>query len=175
MSALVEAHYKQAYNLAYHLSGNYDEASDIAQEAFIRVLNSLGNFRGDANFSTWLYRIVTNVFLDERKKQKVRAHSSLEEYLELEDNTVTRQIEDPSPGPEQMVEQSERNTVVGDAVRSLPEIQRAMIAMYHFQSLSYEEIAEVLNLPIGTVKSRLNRARLALKNKLEPVRELLGA
>jgi RNA polymerase sigma-70 factor (ECF subfamily) len=175
MNHLVEAHYKQAYNLAYHLSGNYDEANDIAQEAFIRVFNSLTSFRGDAGFSTWLYRIVTNVFLDERKKQKVRAHSSLEEYLELEDNTVTRQIEDPSPGPEQLVEQSERNSVVGDAVRSLPEIQRAMIAMYHFQSLSYEEIAEVLNLPIGTVKSRLNRARLALKNKLEPVRELLGA
>lgn len=175
MNSLVEAHYKQAYNLAYHLSGNYDEASDIAQEAFVRVYHSLANFRGDANFSTWLYRIVTNVFLDERKKQKVRAHSSLEEYLELEDNTVTRQIEDPSPGPEHLVEQGERNTVVGDAVRSLPEIQRAMIAMYHFQSLSYEEIAEVLNLPIGTVKSRLNRARLALKNKLEPVRELLGA
>jgi RNA polymerase sigma-70 factor, ECF subfamily len=175
MNSLVERHYKQAYNLAYHLSGNYDEASDIAQEAFIRVFHSLANFRGDANFSTWLYRIVTNVFLDERKKQKVRAHSSLEEYLELEDNTVTRQIEDPAPGPEQLVEQSERNTVVGDAVRALPEIQRAMIAMYHFQSLSYEEIAEILNLPIGTVKSRLNRARLALKNKLEPVRELLGA
>ena len=65
--------------------------------------------------------------------------------------------------------------MVGAAVRALPEIQRAMIAMYHFQSLSYEEIAAVLNLPIGTVKSRLNRARLALKNKLEPVRELLGA
>jgi RNA polymerase sigma-70 factor (ECF subfamily) len=175
MNGLVEAHYKQAYNLAYHLSGNYDEANDIAQEAFIRVFNSLTHFRGEANFSTWLYRIVTNVFLDERKKQKVRAHSSLEEYLELEDNTVTRQIEDPSPGHEQLVEQSERNTVVGDAVRALPEIQRSMIAMYHFQSLSYEEIAEVLNLPIGTVKSRLNRARLALKNKLEPVRELLGA
>ena len=73
------------------------------------------------------------------------------------------------------MEQSERNAVVGDAVRSLPEIQRSMIAMYHFQSLSYEEIAAILNLPIGTVKSRLNRARLALKNKLEPVRELLGA
>jgi len=130
MNSLVEAHYKQAYNLAYHLSGNYDEASDIAQEAFIRVFNSLAHFRGDANFSTWLYRIVTNVFLDERKKQKVRAHSSLEEYLELEDNTVTRQIEDPSPGPEHLVEQSERNTGVGDAVRALPEIQRAMIAMY---------------------------------------------
>ena len=172
---LVQRYYKSVYNLAYRLCGNPDDASDIVQESFVRVYHALPNFRGDANFSTWLYRIVTNVFLDERKKQKVRAHSSLEEYLELEDNTVTRQIEDPSPGPEALVEQSERNTVVGDAVRALPEIQRSMIAMYHFQSLSYEEIAEVLNLPIGTVKSRLNRARLALKNKLEPVRELLGA
>ena len=122
MNGLVEAHYKQAYNLAYHLSGNYDEASDIAQEAFIRVFNSLTHFRGDANFSTWLYRIVTNVFLDERKKQKVRAHSSLEEYLELEDNTVTRQIEDPSPG--NGAEQSKHRRI---DQRPMPEISLVLM------------------------------------------------
>jgi RNA polymerase sigma-70 factor (ECF subfamily) len=175
MNQLILAYHKHVFNLAFRLTNNYDDAQDVAQEAFIRVFNSIGSFRGDANFSTWLYRIVTNVFLDERKKQRVREHSSLDEYLDLEDSSVARQIEDPSPGPEDAVEQRERNELVGAAVRDLPENQRVMIALYHFQSRSYEEIAEIMNLPIGTVKSRLNRARLALKEKLAGSRELLGA
>jgi RNA polymerase sigma-70 factor (ECF subfamily) len=175
MNQLVLVYQKHVFNLAFRLSGNYDDAQDIAQEAFIRVFNSIGSFRGDANFSTWIYRIVTNVFLDERKKQRVRDHGSLDEYLELEDSSVTRQIEDPSPGPEAAIEQRERHEVVGEAVLQLPENQRVMIALYHFQGRSYEEIADIMNLPIGTVKSRLNRARLALKEKLTGARELLGA
>jgi RNA polymerase sigma-70 factor (ECF subfamily) len=175
MNELIQAYQKHVFNLAFRLSGNYDDAQDIAQEAFIRVFNSINSFRGEANFSTWIYRIVTNVFLDERKKQRVRDHGSLDEYLELEDSSVARQIEDPSPGPEASVEQRERNEVVGQAVLALPENQRVMIALYHFQGRSYEEIADVMQLPIGTVKSRLNRARLALKEKLGAARELLGA
>jgi RNA polymerase sigma-70 factor (ECF subfamily) len=175
MSQLIDRYQKHVYNLAYRLCGNYDDASDIAQEAFLRVFHSLANFRGESNFSTWLYRIVTNVFLDERKKQRVRSHNSLEEYLELEDSTVARQIEDPSPGPEEAMAAKERSDLIGAAVLSLPETQRVMIALYHFQERSYEEIAEIMEMPIGTVKSRLNRARLALRNKLDSVRELLGA
>jgi RNA polymerase sigma-70 factor, ECF subfamily len=175
MNELIQAYQKHVFNLAFRLSGNYDDAQDIAQEAFIRVFNSIHSFRGEANFSTWIYRIVTNVFLDERKKQRVRDHGSLDEYLELEDSSVARQIEDPSPGPEASVEQRERNEVVGQAVLALPENQRVMIALYHFQGRSYEEIADIMQLPIGTVKSRLNRARLALKDKLGAARELLGA
>lgn len=175
MNELIQAYQKHVFNLAFRLSGNYDDAQDIAQEAFIRVFNSINSFRGEANFSTWIYRIVTNVFLDERKKQRVRDHGSLDEYLELEDSSVARQIEDPSPGPEASVEQRERNEVVGQAVLALPENQRVMIALYHFQGRSYEEIADIMQLPIGTVKSRLNRARLALKEKLGAARELLGA
>src|SRR5436190_13773684 len=83
LDLLVQRYYKSVYNLAYRLCGNPDDASDIVQESFVRVYHALPNFRGDANFSTWLYRIVTNVFLDERKKQKVRAHSSLEELVDL--------------------------------------------------------------------------------------------
>lgn len=175
MDQLIQAYQKHVFNLAYRLSGNYDDAQDIAQEAFIRVFNSITTFRGDANFTTWIYRIVTNVYLDERKKQRVREHGSLDEYLELEDSSVTRQIEDPSPGPEDAVEQRERHELVGQAVLQLPENQRVMIALYHFQGRSYEEIAAMMQLPIGTVKSRLNRARLALKEKLGAARELLGA
>jgi RNA polymerase sigma-70 factor, ECF subfamily len=175
MGHLINRYQKHVYNLAYRLCGHYDDANDISQEAFLRVFHSLNHFRGEANFSTWLYRIVTNVFLDERKKQRVRSHNSLEEYMELEDSTVARQIEDPSPGPEEAITARERSDVIGSAVLSLPETQRVMIVLYHFQERSYEEIAEIMNMPIGTVKSRLNRARLALRNKLDSVRELLGA
>jgi len=169
--ALVRMHEKRVYNLAYRLSGNYDEAGDITVEAFLRVYQAINNFRGDANFSTWLYRIVTNVYLDRRKRQKNRQTLSLEEYVELEESQVTRQIEDPSPGPEELVEAQQRQELLQKAIESLPEYQRAMIVLYHVDGLSYEEIAEVLSLPIGTVKSRLNRARLALREKLEPIRE----
>lgn len=173
LETLVQRHYRSVFNLAFRLCGNYDDAQDIVHEAFIRVHNALPNFRGEANFTTWLYRIVKNVFLDERKKQRIRSHSSLEEMVELEDNTVARQIEDPRPGPEWEVERSDRSEIIQRAVMSLPEAQRIMIGLYHFQHRSYEEIAEIMGLPIGTVKSRLNRARLALKNKLNSSRELL--
>jgi RNA polymerase sigma-70 factor, ECF subfamily len=170
---LVRRHYRNVFNPASRLAHNYDDAQDIVTEAFIRVHNALPSFRGDANFTTWLYRIVKNVFLDERKKRRVRSHSSLEEMVDLEDSSVARQVEDPRPGPECAAERQERADVVQRAVMSLPETQRLMIGLYHFQHLSYEEIAEIIDLPIGTVKSRLNRARLALKNKLSASRELL--
>lgn len=175
MDALVRRHYRSVYNLALRLSNNYDDAQDIVSEAFIRVHNALPSFRGDANFTTWLYRIVKNVFLDERKKQRIRSHSSLEEMVELEDNSVARQVEDPRPLPEMVVERTEQAALVQAAVMTLPKNQRVMIALYHFQHLAYEEIAEIMGLPIGTVKSRLNRARLALKEKLVGNRELLGS
>ena len=90
---------KRVYNLSYRLSGNYDEANDISVDAFLRVYQAIKLFRGDANFSTWLYRIVTNVYLDRRKRQRNKQHLSLEEYIELEENSVARQVEDPNPGP----------------------------------------------------------------------------
>ncbi|HLK56113.1 MAG TPA: sigma-70 family RNA polymerase sigma factor [Chthonomonadaceae bacterium] len=171
---LVRAYEKRVYNLAYRLSGHYDEANDISVDAFMRVFQALKLFRGDANFSTWLFRIVTNVYLDRRKRTRNKQHLSLEEYIELEENSVARQIEDPSPTPGEAAEQRERHDVLQSAIASLPDYQRAMIVLYHTEGLSYEEIAGVMELPIGTVKSRLNRARLVLREKLEPQKELFG-
>ena len=173
MEELVQRHYRNVFNLAFRLSGNYDDAQDIVSEVFIRVHNALPSFRGDAHFTTWLHRIVKNVFLDDRKKQRVRNHASLEEMVDLEDSSVSRQVEDPTPGPEWLVERQERSDLVQRAVLALPENQRLMIVLYHFRQRSYEEIAEIMGLPIGTVKSRLNRARQALGNKLGGARELL--
>lgn len=174
MDQLLQGHFRSAYNLAFRLTGNYDDAQDVLAEAFLRVYNALPRFRGDAHFSTWLYRIVMNVFLDERKKQRLRRHESLEAMIQLADSQVERQIEDESPGPMETLERGEEAEIVQRAVLTLPESQRLMIALYHFQNQTYEEIAAITSLPIGTVKSRLNRARLALRGKLHEQRELLG-
>ena len=169
---LIQGYEKRVYNLAYRLSGHYDEANDISVDAFIRVFQALKLFRGDSNFSTWLFRIVTNVYLDRRKRSRNKQHLSLEEYIELEENSVARQVEDPSPTPALLAEAHERRDMLQTAIDTLPDYQRAMIVLYHTEGLSYEEIAEVLALPIGTVKSRLNRARLTLREKLTPLKEL---
>ncbi len=169
---LIRSYEKRVYNLAYRLSGSYDEANDISIDAFLRVFQAVRLFRGDANFSTWLFRIVTNVYLDRRKRTRNKQHLSLEEYIELEENSVSRQIEDTAPTPDLVVEGHERQELLQKAIALLPDYQRTMIVLYHTEGLSYEEIAEVLDLRIGTVKSRLNRARLSLREKLDPVKEL---
>ena len=169
---LVRRYERQVYSTAYRLTNSYDDASDIAQEALVRAWNNLKSFRGDASFSTWLYRIVTNIFLDERKRQRARPQRSLEEALELEENTVVRQFEDPAPSPQDRVEEAERWQLLQAAISTLPPPQRVMVVLYHTENRSYEEIAAIMGLPMGTVKSRLNRARLALKNRLAPVAEL---
>jgi len=171
---LVRTYEKSVYNTAYRLSGSYDDASDIAQEAFVRAWNNLKSFRGDSAFSTWLYRIVTNVFLDDRKRKRARPQRSLDEVIALDESNVARQFEDSTPGPDEIAEGSERRTALERAIHTLPEAQRAVIVLYHSQGLSYDEIAEITNLPMGTVKSKLNRARLALRDRLAPIAELFG-
>lgn len=171
---LVQRFQKRVFNFAYGIAGNQDDASDITQEAFVRVFNSIQTFRGDANFTTWIYRIVTNVYLDERKKSKSHRLVSLDDFIDLDENSVSRQIEDELPQPDEVAESKERNLAVRRAVNSLPDYQRIIVTLYHLHDRSYEEIAEILHLPIGTVKSRLNRARLALAEKLKTEPELFG-
>lgn len=171
---LVERYQKRVYNFAFGITGNQDDANDVAQEAFVRVLTSIQTFRGDANFTTWIYRIVTNVYLDERKKSKSHRLTSLDDYIDLEENSVSRQIIDESPQPDVVVENKEKYLAIRKAVNSLPDYQRIIVTLYHLHDRSYEEIAEILHLPIGTVKSRLNRARLALAEKLASEPELFG-
>lgn len=168
--ALVSKYEIKAYQYAFRLTRNSEEASDVVAEAFIRVYNAISNFKGNSSFSTWLYRIMTNCFLDLRKK--VKPVASLEVATSTGSGEVERQLEDPSPTPHEETEKTEREERVERAVNRLPEYQRAMIVMYHVDLLTYEEIAEALDLPIGTVKSRLNRARLSLRDLLLKDQEL---
>lgn len=169
---LVRLYERRIFNFALRLSGNHHDAEDITVETFIRVFNAIANFRGDATFSTWLFRIAHNVFLDMRKKERAHPHTSLQDVLELDESEVTRQVEDPAPLPERLAEDAELSQILRRAIDELPDYQKTMVLLYHTQNKSYEEIAEIMHLPIGTVKSRLNRARIALKSKLEPLREL---
>lgn len=169
---LIKKHERRAYQYAFRLTSNPEEASDVVAEAFVRVYSALHNFKGQSAFTTWFYRILTNCFLDIRKREKSRPAVSLEAALQTPDGELERQIEDPSLSPHEESERNERGRSVEAAVAQLPEYQRAMIVMYHAEMMSYEEIADSLDLPIGTVKSRLNRARLSLREQLVKDEEL---
>ena len=158
---LVAAYEKNVYNLALRMTGNAQDAEDMAQEAFIKAYNSLPSFRGDSKFSVWLYRIVSNVCLDFQRKQNRRPASSLSQ--EDEDGEETQMdIPDESQSPEQLLERSLTQEAVQRGLQSLSEEQRQILLLREIQGLSYEEIAETLDLEAGTVKSRIFRARKKL-------------
>jgi RNA polymerase sigma-70 factor (ECF subfamily) len=169
---LIRKYEGKAYQYAYRLTSNQDEASDIVADAFVRVYSALKNFRGQSSFGTWLYRILTNCYLDQRKRERLRRHESLDATLNVDGTEVQRQFEDESDGPDVILERGAREDAVRAALERMPEYQQAMIVMYHVEMLSYEEISDALDLPIGTVKSRLNRARLALRENLNEHMEL---
>lgn len=169
---LVRQYEQKAFQYAVRLTRDPDEAADVVSEAFVRVYNAIGNFRSQSAFGTWLYRILTNCYLDHRKKDKSRFNTSLEAAVVLEGGEVERQIQDHSAGPAEEAERSAREAAVQDALGQMPEYQKAMLIMYHVENLSYEEISEALDLPLGTVKSRLNRARHALRDLLSTSVEL---
>lgn len=171
---LIEVYQKKIFNLAYRMVGNHDDAADLAQEALIRIFKSIANFKEQSSFSTWVYRITTNVCLDEIRKKKNRRVLSLDEEIHVEDGEMQRQIMSDDPLPDEVVEREELRSIVNGAIGSLPEEQRLVISLRDIQGLSYDEIAEVLDCPTGTVKSRINRARQALKNVLMTKRELLN-
>lgn len=169
---LVRQYEQKAFQYAMRMTRDPDEAADVVAEAFVRVFNAIGNFRSQSAFGTWLYRILTNCYLDHRKKDKSRLNVSLESSVPIESGEVERQIQDTAPGPDEEAERTARETAVQSALAQMPDYQKAMLIMYHVENLSYEEISDALDLPLGTVKSRLNRARHALRDLLSSDVEL---
>lgn len=174
MDTLISRHQARAYQYAYRLTRDRDVAADVVADAFVRVYRAAHTFKGQSAFTTWLYRILTNCFLDMRKKSSSRPTVSLDASLQTEDGSLERQLESDCKTPHEEAERAERGRAVAIAVENLPDYQKQMINMFHVDMLSYEEIAEQMNLPIGTVKSRLNRARAGLRQQLEGDRELFG-
>lgn len=153
---LVRRYQRQITGYVYRMLNNYDASLDVTQEVFIKVYNSLEKYSSDYKFSTWLYRIAHNAAIDHMRRNSV-SQQSLE--VENADGTYQLQLESPQPTPEQDRERSEWRTEIESVVKCLPSVYRELILLRHGQELSYDEIAEVTDLPLGTVKNRLFRAR----------------
>lgn len=162
------------YNLAYRYMGSEEDASDMAQEALIKAYRSLATFKGDSSLGTWLYRITTNVCLDELRKRKRTLHMiSLDEPVATTDgDEIEREIADPSPTADIIYQYKETEVYLQSLINMLKPEQKTVIILRDVMDLTYEEIAEVLNCSIGTVKSRLSRGRDILRKKIAK-RELL--
>lgn len=164
---LIDEHFKKIYNIAYRLSGNEADASDMTQEVLIKIFRHIGSFSGNSKFSTWVYRVATNTCLDELKKIKRRSTYSLDAELDTGENEVVVQVRDEAPTPDIAAEQKELSAAVGKAIKRLSPDHSAVVILRDIQGMSYEEVAKILNCSVGTVKSRLNRGRAQLKKILE--------
>ncbi|CCO09298.1 RNA polymerase sigma factor [Desulforamulus hydrothermalis] len=162
---LVQLYENKVYTIAYRLMGNHADAADLAQEAFIKIYQALPNFRGDSSFSTWIYHITVNVCRDELRKRQRRPTVSLDEPA-ADGNNNTYEIRSVAPGPEEMLDRSETQAMIQQCLNALSDDYRTILVMREIQELSYEEIADILGCSLGTVKSRLSRARQALKEKI---------
>lgn len=172
---LVETYQKKVFNIAFRMLGNYNDAADLSQEVFIKVFKSLKSFKEQAMFSTWIYRITSNACLDELRKRKNIKFIYIDEEIKTEDGEVQKQIAFNGPSPEESYETKEIKEAVSEAIHSLSEEHRLIIILRDIQGFSYDEISRIIKIPEGTVKSRINRARQALRNILSSKRELWAA
>jgi len=156
---LVRRHEKTIFNLVYRMLGDYDEAAETSQEVFLSAYRAIDRFRGDANFSTWLYRIALNHTSTRRKS--LNRHQ--QRNVSLDD---TEPVRDPQPGPAETMEKKEIRERVQRALNTLEPDDATVILLRDLQDIPYEEVARLLEIPVGTVKSRLHRARQALKSRL---------
>ncbi|CAN5144437.1 RNA polymerase sigma factor SigW [soil metagenome] len=167
---LIEVHRDRVYNISFRMLGSRAEAEDVAQEVFIAVFKTIETFRGDSKFSTWLYRVAVN-HCKNRIKYLARRHDRDRDEL---DETTNGQhgavgaIGGPGPrAPDHALEAQQMETLIQEAIAELDEEQRVVVVLRDVEDLSIEEICKITDLPDGTVKSRLHRARLVLRKKLQ--------
>ncbi|MEX2221766.1 MAG: sigma-70 family RNA polymerase sigma factor [Candidatus Rokuibacteriota bacterium] len=156
---LVMTYQHRLFGVALRMLGNAGEAQEVAQEAFIRAHRALPRFRGDAKLSTWLYAITSRLCLSRL--------ASGERRLARQGEDALLRLSDSAPGPDAALERGELEAALQRAIAELPEDRRIVVVLRDLEGLSYEEIAQVLELELGTVRSRLHRARADLKDKLE--------
>lgn len=167
--ALMARHKTAVFHIVFKIVRNREEAADLVQETFMKAFASLGSYRDEFRFTTWLYRIAANAAIDSLRKQKIEA-LSLDEPVETEEGSVGLEIADTSYNPEEDVVKKEKGVSILDAIASLPPKYREVIELVHLKEKPYDEIAAILKVPVGTVKARIFRARELLKKKLKSVR-----
>ncbi len=167
---LVERHQKKMINIAYRMIGDYEAACDVVQESFLSAYRAIRKFRGDASFSTWLYRIVINASKNRRKQMKIRRQwdgGSLDDPVETEEGHLKNDPPSPEPSALDQMERKEVRARVQACIDSLDQEYREVLILRDIQGFSYDEIRDILKVPDGTVKSRLFRARDGLKDCLK--------
>ena len=164
---LVERYHKQAYNIAYRMTGNHADAEDLTQEAFIRAFRFFGQYKRELPFDSWLYKIMSNAFVDTLRRRPKAQIRSLDAPVATEDGEAFLDIADPSDGPEDLVLSREMDSRIQSALGSMPEDFRLAVIYADIEGLSYEEIADAMSCSIGTVRSRLHRGRKLLRDRLK--------
>lgn len=166
---LVSRHQGSVYHIVFRIVRDKDIASDLVQETFMKAFSSLKSYRSEYRFSTWLYKIAANSSIDHLRKKRIQA-MSLDNPIQTGDGEVSIEVPDYSHHPEEEIIRRERAVSIEEAIKSLPEKYRRVIIARHKEEKSYEEIASELNLPVGTVKARIFRARELLKKRLRAIR-----
>jgi RNA polymerase sigma-70 factor (ECF subfamily) len=169
---LVLRHKDRLFNLCFRFLGDYQEANDSAQEVFVKIYRSLKGFRLESAFSTWLYRIAVNTCKNKLKSSEYR-HKKKMVHLDnpgiLEGSTGALEITDDTQSPLLELERKERLNLIRQAIDSLPPARKMIVVLRDIEELSYEDIANITGYSLGTIKSRLSRARLDLRRKLVKV------
>ena len=153
------------YNLLFRMVRNKMETEDLVQEAFIKAFGSLASFNDDYAFSTWLYKIAINNCIDHFRKKRLKTFS-IDKPIQFKNGELKREFPDSSYRPDNTLLSKEKDRLIEEAIQSLPEKYRISIVLRHTEDKSYEEISQILNIPLGTVKARIFRAREMLKKQL---------
>lgn len=164
---LVELYQKRLFALCVQLTGNQDDAQDLSQDVFIQAFASLNSFRQQSDLGTWLHRIAVNKWINISRKEKRHPVVYLDAPVKTADGEVQREVAATDGNPQELVEAKEFHSLVRQALHQLTEEHRAVLVLREVQGYSYEDIAVILDCSIGTVRSRLNRARKAMKERLE--------
>ena len=163
---LVKRYDRNIFRIAQHITQNREDAEDVVQDAFLKAYENLDQFQGNSKFYTWLVRIAVNESLMKLRRRKTSKTVSMDEDVETEEGSMPREFADWSPNPEQQYGQSELGDILRKTIQGLPTSFRTVFVLRDVEGLSTEETAEMLNLSIPAVKSRLLRARLQLRERL---------
>jgi len=167
---LVERYHKQAYNIAYRMTGNHADAEDLTQEAFVRAFRFFGNYRRDWPFDNWLYKIMSNLFVDDLRRRPKAHVQSLDQPLDFSGSgEVYLEIPDAGSNPERMVMSQELDEHIQQALSSLPQDFRMTVILADIEGFSYEEVSAAMKCSLGTVRSRLHRGRKLLRAKIASI------
>lgn len=172
---LICGYRRKILNFTYRILGNPEDAEDITQEIFVKAFRAISGFDGKSSFSTWLYTIASNAAMDElRKRKRRKTDKTVSLYGENDDGEYELPIADEGDGPYEKAKKKELQRVLSEAIDKLSEEYKTVIVLRDLQGLSYEEIAKIVCVSQGTVKSRISRGRLLLRKLLEKNRELFS-